>query len=195
MELLVAMAVAGILLGIGVPSFVEVMKNGRLSTQHNDLLQSLYLARSEAIKGTADVVVCARSTDTTCSTDPDDWKNRWIVFAEVGGVTDFSKAQVDTADDQILRVSPPISGNNYIIAEGSSDGSVSGISDRYFIRYAGNGLTDWENGTFELCDEDDGVNRSRALNVVATGDARRARATTSDSHTPLNVFGVAIDCE
>ena len=57
LELLVAMAVAGILLGVGVPSFVEVMKNARLSTQHNDLLQSLYLARSEAIKGTADVVV------------------------------------------------------------------------------------------------------------------------------------------
>ena len=53
LELLVAMAVTGILLGVGVPSFVEVMKNARLSTQHNDLLQSLYLARSEAIKGSA----------------------------------------------------------------------------------------------------------------------------------------------
>lgn len=194
LELLVAMAVTGILLGVGVPSFVEVMKNARLSTQHNDLLQSLYLARSEAIKGTADVVVCARSTDTTCSTNPNDWKNGWIVFAEVGGTTDFTQAQVDTTDDQILRVSPPISGDNYIVAVGSSDGSVGGASNRYFIRYAGNGLTNWENGTFELCDENDGANRARALNVVATGDARRARATTGADHIPLDVFGTAIDC-
>jgi len=168
LELLVALAVAGILLGIGVPSFVQVLKNGRLSTQHTDLLQSLSLARSEAIKGTADVVVCARSTDTTCSTNPLDWKNGWLVFAEVGFATDISVAQVD-ADDLILRVAPPLSSGNYIIAEGSANGTIGGITDR--------------------------PNRSRALNVVATGDARRARATSGPHHTPLNVFGQVIDCE
>jgi len=189
------MAVAGILLGVGVPSFVQVMKNARLSTQHNDLLQSLFLARSEAIKGTADVVVCARATDTTCSTDTADWNNGWLVFAEVGGTANPNNAQVDTVDDLILQVNSPISGNNYIIAEGSNNGAVGGISDRYFVRYAGNGLTNWVNGTFELCDENDGADRARALNVVATGDARRARSSNGADSTPLNVFGVAIDCE
>jgi len=193
LELLVAMAVAGILLGVGVPSFVQVMKNARLSTQHNDLLQSLFLARSEAIKGTADVVVCARATDTTCSTDANaDWGNGWLVFAEVSGAANVNSAQVDTVDDQILQVTPPVSGGNYIIFEGSDSGTVD---KRNFIRYAGNGLTNWVNGTFELCDENDGENRARALNVVATGDVRRARGTTGAHSTPLNVFGEAIDCK
>ena len=56
-ELLVAVAVCGILLGIGVPSFADAIKESRISSQYNTLVGSLYLARSEAVKGSSEVTV------------------------------------------------------------------------------------------------------------------------------------------
>ena len=49
-ELLVTVAVIAIVLTIGVPSFQQVIMTNRMATQANDLLGSMNLARSEAVK-------------------------------------------------------------------------------------------------------------------------------------------------
>jgi len=61
LELLVTIAIAGVLLGIGLPSFGNMMAESRISAQYNSFVGSLYQARSEAIKGGADITVCPRS--------------------------------------------------------------------------------------------------------------------------------------
>ncbi len=78
-ELVVTMAVMAILLGVGVPSFIDVMKNARTSATYNSLIGSLYLARSEAVKSNLDVAICARASDASCGTD---WDNGWLVFID-----------------------------------------------------------------------------------------------------------------
>lgn len=49
-ELMITVAILAILLGIGVPSFVDFIRNNRASTQANELATALNLARSEAVK-------------------------------------------------------------------------------------------------------------------------------------------------
>lgn len=190
-ELLVAVAVAAILLGVGVPSFVEIVREGRVSSQYTGLVGALYLARSEAIKGSDDVVVCARASDTSCSNDPADWKNGWIVYADGAPLDAAGSAQID-AGDEILKVVPALAGDNYIIARGSDDFSAAGATERHFVRYGADGTASWRAGTFELCDAQDGAARSRAINIVPTGDIRRGSESGGDA--PLDVFGSAIDC-
>lgn len=58
-ELMITVAVLAIILSIALPSMRELIINGRVTTQTNELISSLALARSEAIRRGLDVSVCA----------------------------------------------------------------------------------------------------------------------------------------
>jgi len=82
-ELMVTLAVAGVLAMVAVPNMRTFLQNNRLSSASNDLLRSFNLARTEAIKHQANVVVCAVADPTlavpVCSYGP--FKG-WIVFQD-----------------------------------------------------------------------------------------------------------------
>src|SRR5437016_1693484 len=82
-ELMVTVAVAGVLAMMAVPNMRTFLQNNRLSSASNDLLRSFNLARTEAIKHQANVVVCASAAPMaavpTCSYGP---FNGWIVFQD-----------------------------------------------------------------------------------------------------------------
>ena len=56
-ELMVVIAVLAIILGIAVPSFVDVLRSNQVRAQANELVGLLTYARSEAIKRRTDVDV------------------------------------------------------------------------------------------------------------------------------------------
>ncbi|MEJ1296967.1 MAG: GspH/FimT family pseudopilin [Candidatus Sedimenticola sp. (ex Thyasira tokunagai)] len=58
-ELMVTLAVGGILLAIAVPSYRTMVQNNRLAAGANEFVSSMSLARSEALKRRADVTVTA----------------------------------------------------------------------------------------------------------------------------------------
>lgn len=86
LELMTTVTVAAILLGIGVPAFSDIIRNNRLTAAANDLLHSTQLARSEAVKRQAAVVICASDDSTlevpSCS---DGAFTDWIVFVDTNG--------------------------------------------------------------------------------------------------------------
>ena len=49
-ELMITVAVAGVILTVGVPNFVGFMANNRAVNDTNDFVTSLNLGRSEAIR-------------------------------------------------------------------------------------------------------------------------------------------------
>ena len=66
-ELMVTVAVAGILAMVAVPNMRTFLQNNRLSAASNDLLRSFYLARTEAIKHQTNVAVCASAVPTAAA--------------------------------------------------------------------------------------------------------------------------------
>lgn len=82
-ELMVTLAIVTVLLVLAVPSLEDATLNTQLRAQSNALLASLQLARSEAIKRNARVVVCKTAdwtaTDAACDT-AGGWEQGWIVF-------------------------------------------------------------------------------------------------------------------
>jgi len=58
MELMVTLAVAGVLLSIGVPSFREFQRNGRLTGAANDSLMVVLATRNEALRRQEPVSFC-----------------------------------------------------------------------------------------------------------------------------------------
>ena len=81
-ELLITIVVISILLATGVPSFMEFIKNNRLTSQANSLVISIQAARSEAIKRGTGAVICASTDQATCSGD-NDWTTGWIVYSDI----------------------------------------------------------------------------------------------------------------
>jgi len=79
---MVTILVLAILLGIAVPSFRDASLGARLTGYANDMVASAQLARSEAIKRNAAVVLCASAVtddgDFVCS-DDNNWESGWVV--------------------------------------------------------------------------------------------------------------------
>ena len=188
-ELVVALAVAGILLGVGVPSFREAVANGRLNATWSELRLALYLARSEAVKRGHPVTVCARATDAACGTD---WSNGWIVFVEEERPpSGESPATIERAED-VLRVHASDPGRATVRGVGSSDRTAAGAAERASITFLAEGRATWRNGFLSVCDGR-GPRRARALNVALTGDLRAGRRGEGES-IERDVFNRPLDC-
>ncbi len=81
-ELMVTIAVVAILAAIAVPSFRSVINSSRLTSHANELVASLQLARSEAIKRNTRVSVCGSADGATCGGG---WSNNWLTVIEADG--------------------------------------------------------------------------------------------------------------
>jgi len=77
-ELMIGLAIAAIVLGVGVPSFADLVRNNRLTSQVNELVGAFNLARSEAIK-------LGQSVDVSTSSGGSNWKAGWVVEQTIGG--------------------------------------------------------------------------------------------------------------
>lgn len=84
LELMTAITIGAILMGIGVSSYRYVTNSNRVSTEVNTLLGDLMLARSEAIKEGVNVITCPSTDQKTCA-GTNVWQGGWIVFADVNG--------------------------------------------------------------------------------------------------------------
>jgi type IV fimbrial biogenesis protein FimT len=84
MELMITLAVAGVLAAIAVPNMRDFIRNSRLTGGANDLLRSVQIARSEAIKRQTVVTACASANPTatspTCSGGA---FTGWFVFQDL----------------------------------------------------------------------------------------------------------------
>jgi type IV fimbrial biogenesis protein FimT len=85
-ELMVTVALASVLLAIAVPSFNQMVVSSRLTTQTNEMVAAVSLARSEAIKRNGNVTLCRAATNLTdCATSSGTWQN-WIIRTGAGTV-------------------------------------------------------------------------------------------------------------
>ena len=85
---MITIAVAGLLLAVAIPSFRTMTVNSRLTSQVNDLVSALNLARSEAITRNGTISLCRVDTAaaTACTTSTGvTWAN-WIVRTSGGTV-------------------------------------------------------------------------------------------------------------
>ena len=143
-ELLITIGIVGVLVGFGLPSLQDFIKNDRLSTQINLLVGHMALARSEAVKRHVPVIICSSNNQATCGGN---WDDGWIVFADLDSSGGFT-----AGEEELLRVQQQLEGDN-TLASGAGN----------IITYDARGFTPDNAGTFDLCDSDGGKGRSISL--------------------------------
>jgi type IV fimbrial biogenesis protein FimT len=169
-ELMIALAIGSVVLVLAVPSFNGVIDNQRMTSATNDLVMSLNLAKSEAIKRVVYVTVCRSSNSTDCTAGGSTWNDGWIVFANASIVNLDS---LDAGDD-LIRVYPNLRQGLSVTPTGGVDGFMS-------FRPGGTLGTAAANiaGSLTICD-DRGAGFARGVNLDPSGHWIVSRYTTQD---------------
>lgn len=82
-ELMITVAIAAIIASIAVPSFNELIVQNRLSSQANELVAGVSLARTSAIETNSSGGLCpANASLSGCGGS---WQNGWVAWADVNG--------------------------------------------------------------------------------------------------------------
>lgn len=173
-ELIVTLAVAGILTAIAVPSFKTTIQNNRLVSESNDLLSSMLYARSQAIDGASTsslgeyVTVCASSDGATCSST--NWANGWIVegyptapSAAPGSATNLAPAATTAT---VMRVYGALPSGTTL-----NGGAYSGSATITFTNNGGINNTITGKSYFILCDSR-GKTFARAIYLGGSGETK-----------------------
>ncbi len=156
-ELLAALAIAMIVVTIGVPSFRWLTVETRMATAVNALVHDLALARSAAVTRSRTVVLCPSADGTRCLAAPH-WHRGWIVF-------------VDADRDRRRRATEPLLRTHGPLAHGLS--AVSPRARRRIV-YRPLGHSAGSNVTVTLCASGH-PKATRAVILSNTGRPRLAR--------------------
>lgn len=159
LDLMVTLAVVAIVVSVGVPSFRGVIMDNRLVTQSNQLVTSVKMARSAAVRYQRPATVCA--SDNFDDPVPDcsasnDWSNGWIVWVD-------KDRDAATDANEIISVFGPIDGSSTL---GSTTASSFTYDARGFAVTGGGDLT--------MCD-DRSAETGRLIRVNAVGRTNVSR--------------------
>lgn len=104
-ELLFTLVVAALVLTLAAPSFQSAVNNSAMTTGTNNLIASLQLARSEALKRRLPVTICTTSdfSAATPSCADTDWQQGWMVFADDNGDGQFDTGETVLHGERTMR--------------------------------------------------------------------------------------------
>lgn len=108
-ELMVTVAVMGIVAAIAAPSFGRMISHNRLVSSGNEMIAALQIARTEAISRRATTTFCPSNDGSTCSGATG---NRWIVFSTKNGVNSPPLRSVSANPKVSLKASANVTGGN-----------------------------------------------------------------------------------
>ena len=171
LELLIALVIAALILGIGSPTFGEFRRNSRLTGAANDLLGAIQLARTEAVKQQRTVSLCptadAGSEDAFCSDDPD--FTQWIVFTDPDGNCERA------VSEPLIRAQTMLGAGEAMRIAAVAQGTCLSFASSGFLREGAEPAAD----RILICDhfgigERGGTNQSAARGIVVTPTGRVA---------------------
>jgi type IV fimbrial biogenesis protein FimT len=164
-ELLTALAIFSLLLGLGVPSYRDWIASRELANHAEYLAETLNLARSEAVKRQSRVNVCKSSDGKQCATTGT-WSAGWIMFED-----DNRDGSIENIESVIRREGPP--GNAITVSANRPLDSYVSYTNFGYARLLNGAL---QMGTFEVCKPG-----QKAIDVVLANSGRVRINRTSRS--------------
>lgn len=167
-EVLIALSLATTLLAWTVLAMTDVIHGARVETGAQALANSLALARSEAVKRNARVVMCKSASGSIC--DPGaSWEQGWIIFHDINnnGAVDPDEYVLhrEAALSPALRMSGNMPVSQYVSY--TPYGRTKQLSGAF------------QAGTFTVCANSGRQVKARQVVINSVGRARVATASQS----------------
>ena len=160
-ELLVVVAIIAVMLTLALPSFNTLLTGSRFSSYANSYHTDLHLARNEAIRRNARVVLCKSTDGENCATSGR-WDQGWIVFHDAN-----NNAQTDIGEE-ILRVNEGMPAN-WVLSGNTPVANYISYSPMGGARLKTGAF---QAGTLTLCQVSSGETEARSIVISATGRPR-----------------------
>lgn len=112
-ELMITVVIVGLVVALGLPNLGSVSRDNRITVAASDLQNAFKLARSEAIRASNTITLCA--SDNAMADDADcrgDWQDGYIVFNDIDG--NLVRAG---ADETLIQVQPALAGGIQLAVE------------------------------------------------------------------------------
>lgn len=158
-ELLVTMAILGILLGLAIPNFQSVIAANALRTATNDLMAGIAQTRALAIRTGKRATMCPSLSGTYCDQSAT-WQDGWIIFSDPskrGGALAATDAAVITA------YHPSLASSIIVVSNDGIPGYISYGGDGQGKKINGEVMA----GTLRVCTTASAVlDAERARNLV-----------------------------
>ncbi len=157
LELMIIVAILGILAAVSLPSMMSTIGRISANSSAKTVLNSLSLARSEAIKRGQTITFCATSNGTDCEQGA--WNSGWMIFIDNNTDADGDTGSVDVGDE-VIQVFDPL-----------ADTNVTFTADLF--QYGGRGMGLAASAeTLKICPVDNDPRYARAVILGISGRAR-----------------------
>ena len=170
-ELMVTVSVAAVLLAIAAPSFSRLIAGNRITTQTNEFVGGLNLARAEAVRRGQGVSIRSDSSDIEFGT-------AWTVFS------DPTFAGAAPAGTAVIRHATAPAGRTTLrrvtLASSTYTDATSSLTDRSYVAFNARGGNN-SGGTayFRVCDATNSALPGRIVQVTAVGRVSLASSSTT----------------
>ncbi len=194
LELMVVVAIVGILMAVAVPAMGNFIRNGRITAAANDVMAALHFTRSEAIKRRQPVTLCTSTNALLATNLPNpngtcadsQFLTGWIVFEDLN-----QDGQRDPAGEELL------------LSHGPMNPQITAATeiDRFRVTYLLNGFALNPNGArLALCDQRGNtpsggeLSAARGILIAVTGRAGVSR-DIDEIQALVDVIGDVGGCE
>ncbi|MDX1454721.1 MAG: GspH/FimT family pseudopilin [Gammaproteobacteria bacterium] len=87
-EVMLAIAIAALLVGIGIPGLQQYLQSNRRAAAVNQLVGDIQAARVMSLNEGRNLLLCTGTAETGCSLNSR-WENGWILFQDDDGDNNF----------------------------------------------------------------------------------------------------------
>jgi type IV fimbrial biogenesis protein FimT len=158
-ELMIVVAIAGILLAVAIPNYQNFVKDNCMTTNTNLMVSSFQQARSEAVKRSTSLTITA----SNAGVNTNEWGNGWVVTIDE-----------DSDNDGVLDANEDFDGDGALDAAATfrtvvltcTNTTMDETGDDTVFVYGSDGFID-STGTFDVCDARTGeTGRQITINAV-----------------------------
>jgi len=171
LELMIVVAISGLLLLVGIPSFRSMITTNEISSKTNDLIMSLKLARSTAITTGHVASVCSSDDGATCKGQDNFWSKGWLVWVDLN-----DDGSLTASNNELLWVKEIDPSTSQTVVASSAD---SVFLQQFDFKYDGT-LNQAVVASFQICSGQGSTGfPPRNINVTVSGEAQFSKDTTA----------------
>lgn len=165
-ELMIALAIAAIVLSMGMPGMQQFIRDSRMTTQANDLITLINLSRSQAIHEGHRTELCISADQQSCSNGS--WADGWLVWVD-------RNDNLSLDSDEVSRIGAAIRLHT------SAQSLNSAASSFTTLAFLPNGFADLGSGvafaTITLQPNNCSSNEGRQITINASGATKTVRSS------------------